>query len=64
MDLSTHPALPHESERHKELENTLETVLVIDPSKAVTRIGHFETTGGEALPKGVLRPLQVKWTET
>jgi hypothetical protein len=32
-DLSTHPALPHESERHKELENVLETVLVIDPRK-------------------------------
>jgi len=35
-DLNTHPALPHESERHKELEGILETVLVIDPAKAMT----------------------------
>lgn len=60
-DLSTHPALPDESERHKELEGILEKVLVIDPAKALTRIGHFEAMGGEPLPKGVLRPLQVKW---
>lgn len=62
-DLSTHPALPHESERHQELQRILEKVLVVDPTKAVTRIGHFEALVGETLPKGVLRPLQVKWTE-
>lgn len=62
-DLSTHPALPHESERHQELESILEKMLVIDRAKAVTRIGHFEAMGGETLPKGVLRPLQVKWAE-
>ena len=63
-DLSTHPALPHESERHQELQRILEKVLVVDPTKAVTRIGHFEALLGETLPKGVLRPLQVKWTES
>ena len=63
-DLSTHPALPHESERHQELQRILERALVADPTKAVTRIGHFEALGGEPLPKGVLRPLQVKWTES
>jgi hypothetical protein len=62
-DLSTHPALPPESARHKELKSILEKLLVIEPEKAVTRIGHFEAMGGETLPKGVLRPLQVKWTE-
>ena len=46
-----------------ELESILEKLLVIEPAKAVTRIGHFEAMGGEALPKGVLRRLQVKWTE-
>ena len=29
-DLSTHPALPHESERHKELEGILKDLLVIE----------------------------------
>jgi hypothetical protein len=62
-DLSTHPALPHESERHQELQRILEKALVADATKSVTRIGHFEVLGAEPLPKGVLRPLQVKWTE-
>ena len=35
-------ALPHERERHKELQAILEKVLAIDPTRAVTRIGHFE----------------------
>lgn len=62
-DLSTHPALPHESERHKELEGILEKVLVIDSAKAETRIGHFEAMRGEVVPRSVLRPFQVRWTE-
>lgn len=62
-DMSTHPALPNERERHKELEGLLADLLVIDSAKAVTRIAHFEAVGGETLPKGVKRPLQVKWTE-
>jgi hypothetical protein len=36
---------------------------VIDPAKAVRRIGHFVPIGGETSPKGVRRPLQVEWTE-
>lgn len=63
-DLSTHPALPHESERHQELQRILEKVLVVDQTKAVTRIGHFEALLRETFPKGVPRPLQVKWTES
>jgi hypothetical protein len=62
-DLSSHPALPHETQRHSELEAILEKVLVLDPHKAITRIGRFEPLGNVDLPRGVLRPLQVKWTE-
>jgi hypothetical protein len=62
-DISTHPALPHESQRHRELEGVLRNLLVMDSAKAVTRIGHFEAVGGETLPKGILRTLQVKWVE-
>ena len=63
-DVNTHPALPHERERHEELERMLADLLVVDPAKAVTRIGHFEAAGGETLPMGVIRPLQVKWTKS
>ena len=62
-DLSSHPALPHETQRHSELEAILEKVLVIDVHKAITRIARFEPLGNIDLPRGVLRPLQVKWTE-
>ena len=63
VDLSTHPALPNERERHTELRTILQQVLVIDPAKAVTCIGHFEVLGSPVSPKGVVRTLQVKWTE-
>jgi len=62
-DLSTHPALPHETKRHAELERILGRNLATDPEKAFTKVGRFEPFGGQKLPTGVLRPLQVKWTE-
>lgn len=62
-DKSTHPALPHEARRHAELKQILEKSLVTDPKKALTRIGQFDVRGASSLPRGVLRPLQVKWTE-
>lgn len=61
-DLSDHPALPNERERHDELQKILENALVIDPDKSVSRIGHFEPVGHEPTPKGVLRQLQVRWS--
>ena len=62
-DISTHPALPNERERKAELKNILQKVLVIDPAKAATCLGNFEVLGSPVLPKGVHRPLQVKWAE-
>jgi hypothetical protein len=62
-DKSTHPALPHEARRHAELKQILDKSLVTDPKKAVTRMGQFDVLGESKLPRGVVRPLQVKWTE-
>jgi len=59
----THPALPHETERHAELKRILDKALVIDQTEAITRLGRFEVLGEANLPKGVMRPLQVKWTQ-
>ena len=62
-DMSTHPALPQEAARHAELKRILDRALLTIPEKALTKIGHFEPLAGQHLPIGVLRSLQVKWTE-
>lgn len=62
-DVGTHPALPHEAGRHTELKTFLDRSLFTDLDKAVTRVGQFEVLGGSDLPKGVIRPMQVRWTE-
>ena len=62
-DLSSHPALPQDASRHKELERILDKTLLTDPRKAFTRVGRFEPLGKQSLPEGVLRALQVQWTE-
>ena len=62
-DIDTHPALPHEANRHAELKSILDKVLVTDLMKAISRIGKFEVLGAPNLPKGVFRPLQVKWIQ-
>jgi hypothetical protein len=62
-NIGTHPALPHEAKRRAELTSVLDRFLAIDPGKAVARIGQFEVLGRPNLPKGVRRPMQVKWSE-
>jgi hypothetical protein len=59
----THPALPHEAERHAELKQILDKALVTNQTKAFTRRGQFHVLGNANLPKGIVRPLQVKWTQ-
>jgi hypothetical protein len=62
-DMSTHPALPHEAVRHAELKRILTETLLTTPQKAFIKVGRFEPLGEQVLPVGVLRALQVKWTE-
>ena len=62
-DRDTHPALPHEAKRHAELEGILDRTLVTDPEKAFVKVGRFEVLGKPILPKGVIRPLQVEWSD-
>jgi hypothetical protein len=61
VDVGTHPALPDEAIRQAELKGILDKVLVTDPIRAIQRIGKFEVLGATEFPKGVIRPLQVKW---
>jgi hypothetical protein len=59
----THFALPQDADRCGELERTLEKVLVVDPQRSRILKGEFEVYGKHDLPKGVVRPLQVKWSQ-
>jgi hypothetical protein len=63
VDARTHPALPHETERHEELKQILDKTPVMDETKTVTLRGRFDVLGKADLPKGVIRPLRVKWTQ-
>ena len=61
--IDTHPALPHESARYAQLHKILEPLLVTDIRTAIVRNGYFEAREGLKLSKGVMKPLQVRWTE-
>jgi len=62
-DLSTHPCLPEDHQRHHEIKPILDKRLVTEPRVAISRVGRFEAIGNDPLPKGVLSLLQVKWEE-
>jgi len=62
-DMSTHPALPQEAARHAEIKGILDRTLLTIPEDAFTRIGRFESLGEQNLEMGVLRAMQVRWTE-
>ena len=49
--------------RHAELQGILDKVLVIDPRRAIAKIGRFVALGNASLPEGAFRPIQVEWTD-
>jgi hypothetical protein len=59
----SHPALPEERERHEELKKILDVELRTNAETCIVRQGFFEAIGESSLPRGVLRPLQVRWIE-
>ena len=61
--LESPPALPEDKARHEELKAILSSVLRIDSTSCIIRKGQFEVVGGSDLPKGVMRPMRVRWTE-
>ena len=60
-DSKTHPALPEDRARHDEIEAILNDKLKTNSENCVIRVGTFAAEARPELPKGVLRPLQVKW---
>lgn len=60
--LETHPALPADAARHKELVSVLQNALITGPN-AITRIGIFSGLGVSDLPRSRMRSLQVEWRE-
>ena len=59
----THPALPEDRIRDEEIRAVLDSALKTDEGGCIVQTGLFEVLGSPTLPKGVIRPLRVKWTE-
>jgi len=49
------------SEKYIGLDVHQSTLLKTDLARSIPRRGHFAVIESPKLPKGVLRPLQVKW---
>jgi hypothetical protein len=60
--MDSHPALPQEKSRHKELKTVLDDALKTKPD-AITRIGKFSVLPDVEHMPGVMRPLQVHWLD-
>jgi hypothetical protein len=59
-DLTTHPALPGDRERHEELKPMLARLLVTNPESHVRARGEFRPANPAATGRG-WRPLEVSW---
>lgn len=59
----THPALPEDRDRHKELEWLLEGRLAIDPAKAVRKAATFQVRNEPDWNGFGGRPLEVRWDD-
>jgi hypothetical protein len=56
----SHPALPEDAARYRELKEILNKTLRSD-SDAIIQNGEFSVLGHTEVPRGVIRPLQVRW---
>jgi len=63
VKLESHPALRADTTKYKRLHQKLDPLLKTDPKTSIMRRGRFSAIGSPKLPKGVLRPLQVKWSD-
>jgi hypothetical protein len=52
-----------DTKKYRAINRVLDKRLVTIPRQAIIRMGHFDVLGQPKLPKGVIRPLQVKWTQ-
>jgi hypothetical protein len=60
---ATHPALPTDAERHREIAPVIDRVLEGPPEDYHLATADFRVlSGGEARPPGRMRPLEVRWT--
>jgi hypothetical protein len=52
-----------DTKKYREINRVLDKKLVTIPRRAITRIGDFQVLGRPNLPKGIIRALQVRWTQ-
>ena len=57
------PALSQDRSRHEEMRVILDSALTTNAAVCVSQRGSFERLGSDEYPKGVIRPLQVRWTD-
>jgi len=63
IGMDTHPALPKDTVRHREIEALLADHLKTDPSKRMVRAARFLLLREAEIGSGVLADLLVKWSE-
>jgi hypothetical protein len=59
----SHPALRADTTKYKRIWRKLDASLKTDSARCISRKGHFKAIEAPKLPKGVLRPFQVKWLQ-
>jgi len=63
VTLQSHPALPEDRARHKEIRTILDSALTTNEAECTVQHGSFERLGSGEYPPGVMRRLQVRWTD-
>jgi hypothetical protein len=61
--MDTHPALPEDAGRHREIEALVAGSLKTDPSRSIVRAARFLAARNAEVGSGVLADLLVKWSE-
>jgi hypothetical protein len=61
--MDSHPALPEDAVRHREIEALVADHLKTDPSKSTVRAAKFLALRQAEVGSGVLADLLVKWSE-
>ncbi len=59
----THPALPRDKSRYEETKWILDQAVLSGRHKAIRARGEFDVLGEPTLPRDVITPWQVRWSE-
>lgn len=63
VTLQSHPALPQDRARREEIRTVLDSALTTNEAECTVQRASFERLGSGGDPLGVMRRLQVRWTD-